>query len=476
MKMRSERFPSLALAFLLSIGAAVAWGVLCGWGLSIIDDMISSSDRGEELQFLRDGTPILVSYAGRDSSCRTCRTLDGKELEDSDTYQAHQENLAGPDYRDTRFDGLRWRQRMTCVTENWQRREAWYFVHDGRLDGHGYLVGYDRIAKAKVGYIGAAGFDRDEPPLDRQFPVSGLRMSSPYTYRGASMIASYSYSSGEERYLLADDGLWAIDLKKRSVTILRKGTDFVSAEMSMMPQSPAEQAKSKREWIWITLLRTSDRIIALDNRDNKMKEIADYPLPPELRRIDLRCYVLADRQLIVQDENSPHELYWLAPGGKVVRRQHVDFRDSARRGEIPNSVKQPLTFPCPAPFAAIFVCYPWGPAEGRDASSLSYSAALKRAVGKEWPTLLAAGLVGVVLACVCYRRQRRYGLPWTGVWTVFVLLFGLPGYFGYLAHRAWPVRLPCPHCGQQVPRDRPACFACHRDFPRPAAKGIEVFA
>jgi hypothetical protein len=62
------------------------------------------------------------------------------------------------------------------------------------------------------------------------------------------------------------------------------------------------------------------------------------------------------------------------------------------------------------------------------------------------------------------------------MWTIFVLLFGLPAFFGYLAHRAWPARLPCPHCGQRVPRDRAACFACNREFPPPAAKGIEVFA
>jgi len=48
---------------------------------------------------------------------------------------------------------------------------------------------------------------------------------------------------------------------------------------------------------------------------------------------------------------------------------------------------------------------------------------------------------------------------------VFVLLLGVPGFLGYLAHRVWPARLPCPHCGRPVPRDRPACFACGHDFP-----------
>jgi len=49
-------------------------------------------------------------------------------------------------------------------------------------------------------------------------------------------------------------------------------------------------------------------------------------------------------------------------------------------------------------------------------------------------------------------------------------------YLGYLAHRTWAARLPCPHCGQLAPRDRPACFACGREFPVPPPSGIEVFA
>jgi len=93
-----------------------------------------------------------------------------------------------------------------------------------------------------------------------------------------------------------------------------------------------------------------------------------------------------------------------------------------------------------------------------------------------WPALAITAIISIVLAGLCFRHQRKYGLPWTGAWTVFVLLFGLPGYFGYLAHRVWPARLPCPHCSKRVPRDRPACFACGRNFPSPAMKGIEVFA
>ena len=106
----------------------------------------------------------------------------------------------------------------------------------------------------------------------------------------------------------------------------------------------------------------------------------------------------------------------------------------------------------------------------------SYWARLAQALADVWPALLLVVTIGVVLTWLCYRRQRKYGLPWTPVWAALVLLFGLPAYFGYVTHRRWPACLPCPNCGKVVPRDRPACSTCHRDFPAPAPNGTEVFA
>ena len=48
--------------------------------------------------------------------------------------------------------------------------------------------------------------------------------------------------------------------------------------------------------------------------------------------------------------------------------------------------------------------------------------------------------------------------------------------YGFRFTRAWPVQEPCPACGLRVSRDRPACSACHAEFPGPALIGTEVFA
>jgi len=100
--------------------------------------------------------------------------------------------------------------------------------------------------------------------------------------------------------------------------------------------------------------------------------------------------------------------------------------------------------------------------------------ALTAVLSDTWPGLLTINLLGVALAYVCYRRQKQFGQPWTSVWVGFVFLFGLPGLVGYLFHRQWPVRLPCPKCNALVPRDRESCFECGEEFPEPAPQGIEV--
>src|SRR5581483_5761393 len=66
-----------------------------------------------------------------------------------------------------------------------------------------------------------------------------------------------------------------------------------------------------------------------------------------------------------------------------------------------------------------------------------------------WPSLLIAQVVALGLAWLCYRRQVRYAAEGAGrwLWPVYVFLFGLPGWVGYLTSRRWPTLERCPSCG-----------------------------
>jgi hypothetical protein len=175
-------------------------------------------------------------------------------------------------------------------------------------------------------------------------------------------------------------------------------------------------------------------------------------------------------------------LYWLDTAGKIVRHERVPFHPQPPKSPAQERIEEiarireiaiiAVVAPSPLTDVAIIMLKEL---PGRCEMEY-YPIYLRFQLERLWPILPITAAVSVVLAVLCYRRQRKYGLPWTAVWTVFVLLFGLPAYFGYLAHRAWPARLPCPNCGRRVPRDRPACTGCGRDFPPPALKGTEVFA
>jgi hypothetical protein len=167
------------------------------------------------------------------------------------------------------------------------------------------------------------------------------------------------------------------------------------------------------------------------------------------------------------------DLFWIDTVGKIARHESVDVRNPSGQADAMRYFGIPMAVPSPAAIIGLFVANPWA-AEAKVPESFGYSAALTKALQELWPAFLIEVAIGVVMAGFCYRRHRKYGLPWTGVWTGFVLLFGVPAYLGYLAHRAWPARLACPNCGRLAPRDRSACFLCGHEFPTPAAKGIEI--
>ena len=124
----------------------------------------------------------------------------------------------------------------------------------------------------------------------------------------------------------------------------------------------------------------------------------------------------------------------------------------------------------PAPAALIGVELGFDPAGLRR----SPAALLRRT----WPAWGSALALAIVLAALAWRRARAFGLPGRerAAWAGFVLALGLPAFVGFLLHRRWPPREPCPHCRKPAARDRETCQECGTPFPAPAPSGIEIFA
>ena len=167
-------------------------------------------------------------------------------------------------------------------------------------------------------------------------------------------------------------------------------------------------------------------------------------------------------------------MLWFDAGGKIVRRETVILPWAKSSFGSRNLIMPALLIQSPVLCAALA----GGMLRQTDTDDRQDVNLWSNPVGTlitAWPAVIAS-LAGVVVTVLCYRRQRAYGLRGTWCWTLVVFVFGIPGYLAYLAHRRWPTRLPCPACGRRVPRDRPACFVCRENFPRPALTGTEVFA
>jgi hypothetical protein len=204
--------------------------------------------------------------------------------------------------------------------------------------------------------------------------------------------------------------------------------------------------------------------------DDAGKVARSYVLPPEIQKEDFQWYelgggkamIVVSRREISEIRNS-YILYWIEDGGKKYQSREVFVRSSGA-GVHSEGV---LIFPSP-----LAIAFSAAIAMENDPDS---ETSIEKSAQEAWPGLAMLGVVCIVLAWLCYRRQRAFGMPWTGAWVAFVLLVGVPGYLGYLAHRRWPARLACPNCGRLAPRDRSACLHCGREFPAPALTGKEVF-
>ncbi len=467
-----ERLSAFGLGLLLAIGAGVLWGIAVALGWAFIEECLLARDnRISRLHVLKDGTLISSAYSGSIGRW-TYRKLDGTVTDNSPGF-VPETYLAAPPRGNPQARSLTWAGRIVQLYGPQKANEVWYFVHDGKPDGRGCFVGYDIDAKHKIGYIGRDGFSQAEPPADEQFPVSIERMGNvsicylPWyeekDHRGAGF--------GSIPFLIADDGLIRIDVQNRTTSTCWKGEGLIYAAQV------AETLPSEPRWVdsRSILLRTRDQVLVLDLR-GRQKDA--YPIPPELRTSEIEWHQVGkDRVLMCNSNDYKEEVFWLDTATKDIRRQQLGLgvpSKSAVRKFFEDDVLPALAVPSPGAFVLVAFWRYW--INGHPANMGEIWACVYDAWARLWLSLLIAGAISIVLAGVCYRRQRRYGLPWTWVWTGFVLLFGLPAYFGYLAHRSWPARPACPNCGKPAPRDRPACFACGRDFPQPTPKGIEIFA
>lgn len=487
---------ALFLALLLAVGAGLAWVIVVMWAYEVGSSRFRRAAVYETLQLRRDGTPIIRSQmqtAIYPVEFRY-RTLDGEELDVKSTEQMlTPASLVGPLRMQQWSPSYAWFGRIATSSDYRQQPTYWYFVHDGRPHGNGYFVGYDSRSKLALGYISRQGFRLGKPPGDEQFSVHRTHVSAIflqmyyYTPQHHEPVTSVGYSLDTplgqlipwRTLLVAQDGVWQVDLRERTARLVRPSTDVVSITTLQRPDLWNDDGSQRLEPLrQFVVARTADRLLVLDSDG---RPVRSYTLPQELRDVDFSLYEPADGTAIVQTYELTSteqilQLYWLDEMGDITRREQVALQRGTGAAD-PRLTSCVIALAAPSPLAIAGLLTTVMPAESMQfGRAPTYADAIARSLRENWPGLLLAIAIGTVSAWYCRRRQTDYVLPYTGAWMTFVFLFGLPGLLGYSFHRRWSCRKECPNCRHPAVRDRDACTACGTEFPKPALKGIEVFA
>jgi hypothetical protein len=395
-----------------------------------------------------------------------------------------------------------WSERVRVFRDGRYPSTKWHFVADGEAEGAGYFVGYDSVHNNQIGYLGVSGFQENLPPKEDWIPFSGAvscvgsrligtsNASPPTPDPGSGSLPPPSPDSGGQSisspsttpgcvsiwdvYILGrDDNLYHIDLQSRTVDVTLPRTHIDSGAFALIWQDQQPGTKYR------PVVRTTDAVLVLDVRG---REEARFPIPEAIRPCTFSFTLTTSGDAVMYTQSRRDELsdrveycIWRVPSKGEPQEARVVAPVVARGQAF--RVSGGAILPGPG-----LVCYCIAVIrvqtllDNRRADTLVE--AFARACIDYWPSLAVAFVIATIFASLCYRRQVRYGASRFEqiVWTLFVFVFGLPGWIGYRFGRTWPVLEACHACDAIVPRDRETCVRCFEEFPLPALRGTEVFA
>ena len=516
MKTQTRTWQRLSAAIVVAIGIAVVWGILAMWIASFL--MLSSRANGtyENIVVMQDGTPLIESRSYTNYANVSYRTLEGKPVDaPDDNKQLLQASFTPPRKPPGLFEtNVNWSSRIFGLTDSQRRPTLWYFIRSDEPIGSAYFMGFDQESKMPVGYLSRGGFSPVIPPRDQWFDVgrftfdwagSGSVIASTGEIRPNSQMTSFNYSRSLRQqppqdwmvYLVDGEHLRAVDLRTRTVQTIYESPGIVGADILYeLPKDiatnnaakdktaapadgdPATEQDEPVKWVRRLAVRKTDRLAVLDFSGKVQRE---YPLTEPMRRGDLTIAALKNDELLARwykgndRESQRYELAWIRPDGSVAREAEAQL--AVGGGEDERTMAWFAAPAAPVPIGWITVTTliaPTAMMQSNHVATLPDAwAEVFRFAGLP---LLAVLALGVILAWLTLRLQRKYHRRASAVWAVFVFLFGASGFIAYLIEHRRAKLETCGDCGKVVPRDRESCAACKKEFATPPPIGTEIFA
>jgi hypothetical protein len=501
MMQNSPRFSLLRQitgATILGTGFGTIWFLLVIWLTTSLQEVWRGGKAKwpprDELVVTSDGTLLIRNTQWDDLNqiTTTFRDLNGgKQADQGSEKLLPSISMAGEHEAPGVFSPrAAWARRLKPFVNEREPNVNWYFVHDGKEDGAGYFVGYQRESNRRVGFIGLAGARSDPVPINEWIPVRGS-LAADFSLWSSPPLNIYWENSNREFkvgpldlpprlvYVPSGNRLRQVDLAAGTVrTVLETPEPIESPGIPALESWSAGHAVKEQP----ILARTKSQIYVLDRQHRIVRQFA---IPAEIdRNSPATWYELGSGQAFAEfvlpsastkPDGFNHQIvYRIAADGRPQNRFEVSLQSGSLQTDEATTLMQ-VILGLPSP-AFLVVVEPFFLMEMD--RTLSYPAAIIALFAKLSPAFLAVFALTSILAVMTWRRSRAFGLPARQqiAWTVFVFLLGLPAFAGYLLCRRWPVRVPCPNCHVNPPRDRPACATCGTTFPDPALKGIEIFA
>lgn len=465
------------LGAILAAGFSPIWALFGAWAADCWQQLEGSYQRSENLIFTPDGVPLVLTYVSRTEGYE-CKDLDGRPQPRPEDY-THGDPLAANTRVPAWMGAAPWDMRINSFSDGSGHGVYWYFIWDGHHPGTGYFVGYDSKSYALVGYLGTKGFRNEPLPKEELIPFDGTYLFSlqgvdrywhPRTgpYRLSAQMGSLA--PYDVYVLSADSKILRVDLPRRQTSLAFETPGLRS--LAIVRESNRFTGKTPSSFA----ARTDSVVLLLDEN---CRVLARFPIPDALKdktviigHASLGEILMLEKDEAYDSRQRTWRLYWVKPDG-TFRDKAVTVNENTTPGMWAMGLVSPSPVVCTGCAFAVLplVALRHGQAD-------AFGEALESSIKKCLPWFAVAGVISLVFAILCYRRQVRYGASKSErvVWTIFVLLLGLPGWIGYRFGRSWPVLEACEQCGAPAPRDRERCFRCESEFPAPALKGTEVFA
>ncbi len=341
----SSVLSSLVMATTLAVGFGTLWFVLVNVvGEGLYEAWAGSPARppGERLAVRADGTPLIASTPRRALNAEY-RELNGRALSDPENLR-----LVDPVWMETLFRGSKfqrflypssWENRLKLFVDDQHRSLYWFFVHDGKPDGTGYFVGYDRADSRLVGFIGQSGFTSSPVPTGERFPVrSDLMEHIPYwSAANIQLFAGRLLDEGllttpipsRQVYVPCRNRLYVVDLSARTVQIAFESPEMIES-FAVPIESPSPDGRPPSRGP-IQEVRTSGHLYLL-NREHEVSRTFSIPTA-SVRAPYAFVYELSNGEAFaefiwtripVDDRNiEPRVLYRIAADGSLVDRSEL---------------------------------------------------------------------------------------------------------------------------------------------------------